>query len=448
MGLDLLFNPESIALIGASHSEEKLGGVILKNLLRFKGRVFPVNPKYDQLMGIRAYKSPKDIPVVDLAIIMRPALEVKGIIEELDGKVKVIIISSSGFAEVGNKEIQEEIKGLSKSFNVRILGPNCMGVFNPHKNLDTFFLPYERLKRPKKGNISVVSQSGAILSCLLSSIRHLKEGVSKAVGYGNAVDIDEADIFQYLEEDKHTKIVVSYIESIKDGRRFIERARSLSNVKPFLVLKAGKGSSGQMAAFSHTGRLAGRYEVFHSILKRFGILEVRDFDELVDSIKAFSCYPRPLKKNGRDVLIVTNGGGSGVLAADECIRSGLNVKPLNEERANKLRGIFPPFYGINNPVDLTAQVLDNDYLVALNELKDFYDGFLVIALPNVNGITEKLVEIIKGFRDSTDKPIVLHIPPDGVADRLIRLFDRIKVPVFPSPERAVKALNILLKRGD
>lgn len=448
MGLDLLFNPKSVALIGASHSEEKLGGVILKNLLRFRGRVFPINPKYDQLMGIKAYRDLKDIPDVDLAIIMRPAVEVKGILEELRGRVKVAIISSSGFAEIGNRELQEEIKELSKSSNIRILGPNCMGIYNPYKNLDTFFLPYERLKRPKKGNISIVSQSGAILSCILSSIRNLKEGVSKAVGYGNAVDIDEADLLQYFEDDKNTQIVVSYIESIKDGRKFIQRAYSLSKTKPFLVLKAGKGSSGQMAAFSHTGRLAGRYEVFHSIVKKFGIAEVKDFDELVDSIKAFSCYPKPLKKNSRDVLIITNGGGSGVLAADECMRLDMNVKPLPEDSIKRLRDIFPSFYGINNPVDLTAQVVDKDYLITLTELKESYDGFLIIALPNVNGITEGLVEIIKSFKESIDKPIVLHIPPDGVANKLIRLFERIKIPVYSSPERAARALNILLKRGD
>lgn len=448
MGLDLLFNPESIALIGASHSEEKLGGVILKNLLKFRGRVFPVNPKYDQLMGIKAYRNLKDISDVDLAIIMRPAVEVKGILEELKGKVKVVIISSSGFAEIGNRELQEDIKELSKSLNIRILGPNCMGIYNPYKSLDTFFLPYERLRRPRKGNISIVSQSGAILSCILSSIRDLKEGVSKAVGYGNAVDIDEADLLEYLEGDKNTQIVISYIESVKNGRKFIERAHILSKIKPFLVLKAGKGSSGQMAAFSHTGRLAGRYEVFHSIVKKFGITEVKDFDELVDSIKAFSCYPRPLRKNGRDVLIITNGGGSGVLAADECMRLDINVKPLPEDSLKRLRDNFPPFYGINNPVDLTAQVLDRDYHITLTELKDFYDGFLVITIPNVNGITEGLVGIIKNFKESTDKPIVLHIPPDGVANRLIRLFERIKIPVYSSPERAVRALNILLRRGD
>jgi acyl-CoA synthetase (NDP forming) len=447
MGLDLLFNPKSIALIGASHTEEKLGGVILKNLLRFKGRVYPVNPKYDELMGIRSYRSPKVIPDVDLAIIIRPAVEVPGIINELSGKSKVIIVSSSGFAEIGNKGLQEEIMEMSRRSGIRILGPNCMGVFNPYKNLDTFFLPYERLKRPKKGRISIVSQSGAILSCIISAIRFLNEGLSKAVGYGNAVDIDESDLLWYLKEDESTEIVVSYVESVKDGRRFVDSAYNLSKNKPFIVLKAGKGMSGQIAAFSHTGRLAGRYEVFHSIIKRFGIKEVKDFDEMVDSIKAFSCYPKPIEEKGRDVLIVTNGGGSGVLAADECMRLGMEVKPLPQERSDRLRGIFPAFYGINNPVDLTAQVLDKDYYTALNELKDFYDGFLVIALPNVNGITDGLVEIIKDFREETGKPVVLHIPPDGVANRLIRLFERIKIPVYPSPERAVRALNILLKRG-
>jgi acyl-CoA synthetase (NDP forming) len=442
MNLDSLFNPKSIALIGAAHSEEKLGGVILRNLLKFKGNVYPVNPKYSELMGLKAYSSVRDIPKpVDLAIIMRPAVEVPEILRGLSGRTKCAIIASSGFAEIGENALQDEVKRSGMETGVRILGPNCMGIYNPSHRLDTFFLPHERLKRPKKGNVAVVSQSGAILSCLIGAMRLSNIGVSKALTYGNAVDINESDLYEYLAYDKYTDVVVSYIESVVDGRMFIEKARILSGKKPFILLKSGKSRSGQSAAFSHTGRLAGRYEVFSSIIKQFGIREADDMDELIDSAKAIS-FQKPSK--GNRILIITNGGGSGVLAADECMRQGLEVTELPEDKKERLKKIFPHFYGINNPLDLTAQVNDADYSTALNELKDDFDGFLIIALPNVLGITEGLEPLLKKIKDEVKKPLIAHIAESGISKRLTSLFEKAKIPVYPSPERAVRGLKALL----
>ncbi len=450
--LDLLFNPRSIALVGAAHTELKLGGVILKNLMRFKGRLYPLNPKYNELMGLKAYTSIDDIPEsVDLVIIIRPAPEVPEILKGLDGKAKCAIIESAGFAEIGDNELQDEIKRIGTGLGIRLLGPNCMGVYSPYRRLDTFFLPYERLKRPRKGNAAIVSQSGAIMICLFNAIRASNIGVSKAVGYGNAVDIDESDLYEYLADDKDTEVVISYIESLGDGRKFIEKARGLSEKKSLIILKAGKGLSGQAAAFSHTGRLAGRYEVFSSILKQFGIQEAGDFDELIDAAKALSYYPHmfPLAKGesrgGNRVCIITNGGGSGVLAADECMKQGLEVAKLPEDKIERLKQIFPHFYGVNNPVDLTAQVKDNDYVVVLNELKDYYDGFVIIALTGVTGITPGLAGLIKDFKKGTNKPIVFHIAHDGGSRRLITLLERIGIPVYPSAERAVRGLRAILR---
>ena len=451
MNLDSLFKPKSVALIGAAHTEEKLGGVILKNLLKFKGSVYPVNPKYSELMGLKAYPSARDIPEpVDLAIIMRPAAEVPEVLRELAGKTKSVIIASSGFAEIGENEIQNEVIKTGKEIGVRILGPNCMGIYNPSHRLDTFFLPDERLKRPKKGNVAVVSQSGAILSCLLGALETSNTGVSKAIGYGNAIDINEADIYEYLAKDRNTGVVISYIESLGDGRKFIEKAKILSGKKPLLILKAGKGVSGQAAAFSHTGRLAGKYEVFHSILRQFGIREVEDFDALIDATKALAFQGQATREKkeggiGNRVLIITNGGGSGVLAADECMRQGLDVAKLHVDKTEKLKQIFPHFYGINNPIDLTAQVRDEDYVTALNELKDDYDGFLVIALSNVYGITERLPEMIKACRANINKPVVFHIAQSGISKKLTALLEKAKIPVYPSPERAVRGLKALLR---
>lgn len=440
--LDPFFKPKSVALIGAAHTETKLGGVVLKNLLKFRGKVYPVNPKYAELMGIKSYPSVSDIPEpVDLAIILRPSSEVPAVLKELGDRTRGILIMSSGFAEIGETALQAEVQRLGKELGVRILGPNCMGVYNPHHKLDTFFLPSSRLRRPKKGNVSVMSQSGAILSCLLSAVKDANTGISKAVGYGNAVDVSESDLYEYLANDRKTAVVVSYLESVIDGRRFVESAKGLSQKKSLIILKAGKGSSGQAAAFSHTGRLAGRYEVFHAIVSQFGIREAMDFDELMDATKALS-YQGP--SGGKRVCIITNGGGSGVLAADECMRQGLEATGLSAGKKERLGHIFPNFFGINNPVDLTAQVRDEDYALALRELQDDYDGFVVIALPNVLGITERLAELLKEAKAEINKPLVSHIAPSGITARLRARLEKARIPVYPSPERAVKGLRVLL----
>jgi acyl-CoA synthetase (NDP forming) len=440
--LDLLFQPKSVAIVGAAHTEVKLGGVVLKNLLSFGGKVYPVNPKYPEMMGLKTYPTVQDIPgEVDLGIILRPATEVPDILREFRGKTRCLIVMSSGFAEVGETALQEEVRKTGKELGFRLLGPNCMGVYNPHKRLDTFFLPHERLPRPKKGNVAIVSQSGAILSCVLGAVREANAGVSKAVGYGNAIDVSESDLYDYLARDKKTDVVVSYVESVGDGRKFVESAQRLLREKPLVVLKAGKGPSGQAAAFSHTGRLAGRYEVFHSIVRQFGIQEATDFDELIDATKALS-YQRPSR--GNRVCIITNGGGSGVLAADECLRQGLEVTKLPEERKKRLSAVFPPFYGINNPVDLTAQVNDEDYITALTELRDCYDGFVFIALPNVFGITVKLGLLMKDAMAKMGRPVTASIASSGISKKLASLLERAKVPVYPSPESAVRALKALL----
>jgi acyl-CoA synthetase (NDP forming) len=442
--LDYLFRPKSIALIGASHTEKKLSGAILKNLLRFRGKVYPVNPKYKKLMGMKAYPSLSEIPeLVDLTIIIRPAREIPEILREHEGKAKCAIIVSSGFAEIGEYKLQDEIKRIAGDTGIRILGPNCMGVYNPYQKLDTFFLSRERLKRLKKGNVAVVSQSGAVLSCLFDALGTANIGISKAVNYGNAVDINESDLCEYFIRDKDSDVVILYIESLSDGRKFIEKARELSEEKTFLLLKSGKGSSGEAAAYSHTGRLAGRYDIFHSILRQFDIKEAMDFEELVDTAKAIS-YQKASK--GNRVLIITNGGGSGVLAADECMRQGLHVEKLPEHKIEKLRKTFLYFYIINNPLDLTAQVKDEDYIVALDELKDNYDGFLIIALTGVLGITERLGAMIKDFKKSIGKPIVFHIAHGGVSKKLTAILEKAGIPVYPSPERAVKGLRALLQR--
>jgi len=440
--LDSLFSPKSVALIGATASEEKLGGIVLKNLLGLKGELYPINPSYPDLMGHKAYPSIGDLPrTVDLSIIMRPAAEVPDLLRRHAGRARFALIVSAGFAEVGALELQEEIERIGRETGIRIIGPNCLGVYNPRHGLDTMFLPHSLLKKPGKGNVAIVSQSGAVVVCLLETVRQAKLGVSKVINYGNAVDLDAADVYEYLAGDGETEVVISYLESVGDGRRFIEAARTLSDAKPLLVLKAGKGASGQKAAVSHTGRLAGSYEVFRSVLRQFRIREAVDYESLLDGAKALS-LKRPAL--GKRICVITNGGGSGVLAADECVRVGLEVTPLPEPVANELRASFPSFYAIGNPLDLTGQVRADDYRVALDAVREAYDGFVVIALTAVAGVTMEVAEIVRDFCMTTDRPVVVHTAQGGISPKLTRLLEKSKIPVYPSPERAVRALGMLL----
>ncbi|MRR58734.1 MAG: CoA-binding protein, partial [Deltaproteobacteria bacterium] len=241
--LDYLFYPKSVALVGASPHEEKLGGIALRNLMGLKGNVYPVNPSYDEMLGIRCYPSISAVPgVVDLSVIMRPAVEVPGILAEHAGKARFVLIVSAGFAEVGAAALQEEIIRIGRQGKLRLVGPNCLGIFSPWHRLDTMFLPHACLKRPKRGNVAIVSQSGAVMICILDALRVANTGVSKVVNYGNAVDLDAPEVYEYLAGDDTTAVVVSYLESVGDGRRFLESARFLSERKPLLILKAGKGA--------------------------------------------------------------------------------------------------------------------------------------------------------------------------------------------------------------
>jgi acyl-CoA synthetase (NDP forming) len=443
--LDRLFYPRSVALVGASPDPSKLGGIALRNLMGLRGDVYPVNPRYEEIMGLRSYPSVRDVPgIVDLSIIMRPAAETPEILREHAGKARFVLIVSAGFAEVGADKLQSEIVRIAGEGGVRLVGPNCLGLYNPGHRLDTMFLPHSCLKRPKRGNVAVVSQSGAVMICLLDAVRTANTGISKVVNYGNAVDLDAPEVYEYLATDNDTVVVVSYLESVGDGRRFLEAARYLSARKPLLVLKAGKGGGGGAAAFSHTGRLAGNYEVFRSLMAHYGIREASCFDELLDAAKAVS-YQRP--STGGRVCIITNGGGSGVLAADECVRHGLELAALPDIVRDGLRRVFPSFYTVANPIDLTGQVRIEDYREALSAVGDAYDGVLVIALTGVAGVTIGLAEYLLGFRRITGKPLVAHIAQGGTAPRLIRLLERGGIPVYPSPERAVRGLAALLESG-
>ncbi|RNC67399.1 MAG: CoA-binding protein [Desulfuromonadales bacterium] len=443
--LDCLFTPRSIALIGASPDAGHLGGVVFSNLRAFRGRLYPVNPRHREIGGIVAFPSIRDLPEpVDLSVILRPAAEIPHLLAEHAGRARCAVIVSAGFAETGADALQREVEQLGRELGIRLMGPNCLGVFNPYRRLDTFFLPHDRFRRPRRGNVAVVSQSGALLVCLLEALARAGRGVSRGINYGNAVDIDAPDLFDYLADDPETGVVIAYLESVGDGRRFMAAAAALERRKPLIILKAGKGAGGARAAFSHTGRLAGNYEVFSSILGQFGIREAGTFEELLDATHALS---RQRPAPGRRVCIVTNAGGLGVLAADECSRQGLVLSPLPADVQLRLRENLPPFYSVGNPLDLTGQVTDGEYLTALHEIQDSCDGIFVIAHTGVAGITPRLAALLADFRSLSGKPLVVLLGQGGTGAKLARLLERDGIPCYPSPERGVRGLRALLGTG-
>ena len=441
--LDSFFSPRSIALVGASTDPAHLGGIVFDNLRSFRGELFPINPCHPDIHGMACYRSIRDLPgPVDLSVILLPAAEIPRLLKEHAGITRCAVIVSSGFAESGDEARQEEVARLGRELGIRIIGPNCLGVYNPYLNLDTFFLSHDRMRRPKKGNVALVSQSGALLVCLLESLALTGRGVSRGINYGNAVDIDAPDIYDYLADDPQTDVVVSYLESVGDGRRFVAAAQRLAGKKPLLLLKAGKGEGGQRAAYSHTGRLAGRYEVFSSIMRQAGIHETADFEELLDGVHALS---EQRQGTGNRVCIVTNAGGLGVLAADECSRLGLPLPSLPDRIRQRLHERFPPYYSLANPLDLTGMVRDEDYPATLSEVCDAYDGFLVIAHTGVVGLSARLPDLLAQFRAGTGKPLVAHLAPGGITAQMEKGFEKAGIPVYPSPERGVRGLRALLK---
>lgn len=290
-----MFDIKSVAIVGATPNEGKAGNIILKNFIEdFKGKIFPINPKYNEIYGLKCYPSISNIlDPLDLVVVAIPAKGVPEVIREAgEKKVKMAIIISAGFSETGEegRKLEEEIKEYSKKYGIRIIGPNGMGVYDPYNGIDTFFVDRNRLKRPKKGKISVLSQSGAISLAIMEWLSSRDIGVSKIISYGNRIDLDEVDFLNYFKNDENTKAVFIYLEGLKEGRgkEFLKAAKELN--KPVVVLKSGKTKRGILAVSSHTSSMAGDYEVYYHAFKQYGIIEAKNMEEFMIYLQAISYY--------------------------------------------------------------------------------------------------------------------------------------------------------------
>jgi len=446
---EYMMHPKSVAIIGASNNPDKVGHVILQNYLDvgYSGKLYPVNINADgKIMGLDAYKSILDIKRdVDLAVVAIPASLVPKALEECGkAKVKTTIIVSGGFAEVGNVDLQDRLVKIAKKYKFTILGPNCLGVMDPKSRVDTLFLPTYKIDRPRIGGVSFASQSGAVGSSVLDMIAHEGFGLSKFISYGNAIDLDEVDILDYLAKDKDTKVIVFYIEGVKRGKDFIEVARKATLKKPVIVIKGGTTEAGATAAHSHTASLAGNYEAYEAVFKQFGIIKAESLDDLLNFSKVFDT--QPLMKGNR-VAIITNGGGTGVLATDSLYNNGLTLPQLTKESMAKLRAAMPPIVNIKLPLDMAGDADDKRFNVALDVIsKDpNVDAIMAIVLFQTPGADSRVAASIMHYGATMGKPLVVISPGGNYTQAHVNMMESSGIPVYISPESAARALDALVK---
>jgi len=444
MNLDKFFNPKSVAVIGSSRTAGKLGYTILENLkISFNGKIYPINPNAGEILGLISYPSVLDVKEpIDLAIIVVPAEIVKSVLENcIKKKINHIIIISSGFSEIGEKERELELKKIKK--DARIIGPNCIGIYK--KDLDMIFFPRNRLKRPPEGSISFITQSGAFGSILLDIMANDGVGVSKFISIGNKIDVDEIELIKYLESDLSTRCIAIYLESIVDGEEFIKVAKKTTKIKPIVAFKAGKTEKGIEAVASHTGALAGSSAVYSAAFKQAGVIEAKNSEEIFDFAKALANQP-VLKDN--KIAVVTDGGGFGIVATDAAIQLGLELPSLSNESIKALKSFLPAYATTKNPIDLTGDATDERYQKSLEVvLKDKnISGVVCIALMQLPTLTDDIVNVLRDCK-VFGKPITICSAGGQYILERNRKLEAFGVPVYPSPERAVKALAVLYEYG-
>ncbi|MGC8567747.1 MAG: acetate--CoA ligase family protein [Candidatus Micrarchaeia archaeon] len=447
--LRYIINPKSVAIIGASDIPDKIGHIILENYIDagYGGALYPVNTKGSPtIMGLKAYKSVLDIhKSIDLAVIAIPAPYVPEVLEEC-GKahVKSTIVVSSGFAEVGNTDLENQIKEISEKYNMPMLGPNCLGVVNLKARTNTMFLPSFKLDIPKIGGVSFVSQSGAIGSTLLDLIAHEGFGLSKFISYGNATDIDEIDILNYLMHDKDTKVIVLYIEGVKRGPEIIELGKKITKIKPVIVIKGGMTDAGVQAAHSHTASLTSSFEAYSAAFKQAGFIVAEDIQDLLDLSKIFQMKK---KVAGDRVAIITDGGGAGVLTTDAISNAGLKIAELSEDSKKQLREAMPPIVNIRLPLDIGGDADDSRYSKALEVLtKDSnVDVILVIVLFQTPGADSRVAATVVHYGVVSEKPIIAISIGGNYTLVHKTIMESSGIPVYDSPRAAAKAISAFVK---
>jgi len=445
MNLESFFNPQSVAIVGASRQKGKVGYEILTNMIAadYKGKIFPINPNTDSIEGLKCYPDLASIgQVPELVIIIVPAKIVPVVMQQCaKAKVKSVIIITAGFKEVGKegKLLEEQIIQIAKQANIRIIGPNCLGVIAPANKLNASFAGV----LPAEGVIGYVSQSGALLAAILDMANANDIGFSKLVSIGNKADIDELDVIKALGEDQDTKVIAGYLESITNGNEFVRQAERISHNTPILLIKSGASEAGAKAASSHTGSLAGGEVAYESAFARAGIIRCNSIKQQFDFAQALAFQPLPA---GPSVAVITNAGGPGIMAADAVEAKGLTFAKLSEETVNKLSANLPPASNLYNPIDILGDALADRYEFALDVvIKDpNVDTVLILLTPQA--MTEAAATakaIVKITHQYSAKPALACFLGAEKVEEGIRILRDGKIPCYDSPESAVATIKAM-----
>lgn len=440
--LTCFFSPSSVAVIGATDREGSVGRTVLANLLAgtFRGRVYPVNPHRSEILGIRCYAHIADVPEpVDLAVVVTPAATVPGVIQEcVAAGVRSAVVISAGFKEEGPRgaELERQILAEIRRGNLRLVGPNCLGMMNPHLGLNATFA--HDIARP--GNVAFLSQSGALLTAILDWSLREHVGFSAIVSTGSMLDVGWGDLISFLGEDPHTRSILLYMESIGDARSFLSAAREVALSKPIIVIKAGRSEEASRAASSHTGAMTGSDEVFDAAFRRCGVLRVQAISDLFHMAEALGKQPRP---RGPRLTILTNAGGPGVLATDALIAHGGELAPLSEQTLEALNQILPPHWSRANPIDILGDADPERYARALEiAIADPHsDGLLVILAPQ--GMTDpaQVAERLKPYAKDHGKPLLASWMGGMVIAAGESILNAAGIPTFAYPDTAARVFE-------
>ncbi|UCE38330.1 MAG: CoA-binding protein [Thermoplasmata archaeon] len=451
------FKPSSVAVIGASPKKGKVGNIVLNNIIYgseenekngvvggFKGNIYPINPKADEISGLKVYDSVIKVPSeVDMAVVCIPPKAVKDAIEDCGKKgVKSIVIITAGFSEMGaeGKNLEKEILSTAKKYKIRIIGPNCLGIISPFCDLNASFGDAV----PKRGPISFASQSGALCTSVIQYSFEEYLGFSNFVSIGNKSDVDDSDLIEYFHSDPYTKCIMLYIESLKDARKFFKTARNVVRDKPIVAFKSGYTEEGAKATSSHTGSIAGSDAAYEAAFRQSGVFRARTLSELFDASRALAYQPVP---KGEKIAILTNAGGPGVLAADKVFSLGMQLADLSEDTIKKLDRICPPNWSRRNPIDIigdsTAQRYDDALKVLMNAKE--VDAVILLLAPTAMAHPLNLAYRIVDIQLATGKPISVSFV-GMVHQESENYLDSKGIPEIEYPERAVFAMYALMER--
>jgi acetyl coenzyme A synthetase (ADP forming)-like protein len=439
-----LFEPRSIAVVGASHNPEKIGYKILENIGAggYAGKVYPVNPEGGEILNLKVYKSVAEIEgEIDLVFLVIPAKFVYDSVKACADKgVKFAAIISSGFSEVGDVENEKRIVSYALEHDMRIIGPNIFGLYIAKSSMNGTF----GIKDIMKGGIAIITQSGALGISLMGRTAVERIGLSGMFSLGNKSDVDEADLIDYLVEDEGTKVIMMYVEGIKKGERLIASLKKATKKKPVVVIKAGRSKRGAMAAASHTGSLAGADNVFSDIVKQCGVIRAESINEALDWCKFISQSPMPA---GENAVIITNGGGMGVMAADACEKYGVNLFDDAESLKNMFSQVVPPFGSLKNPIDITGQATLKNYEDAINAALQNKDVHSVICLGCETAFFDavKLSDMIKEIyiKNKPTKPAVFSFFGGAKIDECVKELRNVGIPAFSEVYESVSCLGAL-----